>query len=269
MRLPEIPGCETVVVVGPVSSGKTFLARQWLKSAPIVSERSITIDTAAQFMEPEYFHSWGNPKLVAQRLAENPHYYRVVYHPVGNRMDGTFDEEFYWCVNSIWAVDNPRFLIIEEVHEVCGINSIHPSMSMAMRYSRHRDRLGVIGTTQRLAEVNKTFTEAARMAVIFRTEEPVSLDAISRRFGIPLQSILDLRPLIQNDVTKTVEQTPQCLVWLRGQGHKVYDLGDKVKTNTGEDDKWQEQEEEDLPEVQPEPTAVPFSEQPSGKPEQK
>jgi hypothetical protein len=214
----------------------------------------LTLDTAAQFMEPEYFHSWGNPKTVAEKLKENPYYYRIVYHPSGD----VLDEEFYWMHCCIWAMDQPRFFIIEECHEFAGIHKTHPSMRDELRYSRHRDRLGLICTSQRASEVSTSLTDAARMAVIFNTDQAVNQEAICRRFSpIQVKDIIGLRPCIYNDVKQEVEQHPQCIVWLRGRGFKVYDLGDKIKT--GEDDKWQEQQE--LQEQHQEELATPVNRQ--------
>lgn len=242
VEIPAIPGCETVVVLGPVSSGKTWLAKQWLTSAPIVSERSLTIDTAAQFMEPEYFHSWGSPKEVAEKLKDNPYYYRIIYHPAGD----VLDEEFYWLHCSIWAMDNPRFFIIEECHEFAGIHKTHPQMKDLLRYSRHRDRLGLICTSQRASEVSTSLTDAARMAVIFNTDQYVNQEAICRRFApIKVEDITGLRPCIYDDVNRVCLQHPQCIVWLRGQGFKVYNLGDKI--HTGEQNVWEKQEQEPQP----------------------
>jgi len=239
-QIPKIPGCETILLLGPVSSGKTWLARQWLASAPIVSERSITIDTAAQFMDGSYFHSWGNPKLLCERVRDNPFYFRCVYHPAGDALD----EEFYWMSNAIWMVDNPRFFIIEECHEFAGIYKTHPMMKTMLRYSRHRDRLGLICTSQRAAEVSTALTDACRMAIIFNTDQSQNQDAICRRFGpITVKDITGLRPCIYNDVSKVCEQHPQCIVWLRGQGFKVYDLGDKIKS--GENTPWNQEEQQE------------------------
>ena len=267
--IPKIPGCETVLLLGPVSSGKTWLAKQWLATAPIVSERSVTLDTAAQFMDAEYFHSWGNPKEVAERLKENPYYYRCVYHPAG---DALFSE-FQWLTYAIWAVDNPRFFIIEECHEFASINVTHPQMKMMLRYSRHRDRLGLICTSQRAAEISTSLTDACRMAIIFKTDQTQNMEAICRRFApIKIEDIESLRPCIYNDVKKICYQHPQVIVWMRGQGFKVYNLGDKIATSE-EIGEWQEQaqviEDEDSAVAQPIATEAPSLERPSGSPELK
>lgn len=267
MQIPTIPGCETILLLGPVSSGKTWLSKQWLATAPIVSERSITLDTAAQFMNGEYFHSWGNPKLIAQKLEENPYYYRCIYHPAGDALD----EEFYWISCSIWAMDNPRFFIIEECHEFAGIHKTHPMMKQMIRYSRHRDRLGLICTSQRAAEVSTSLTDACRMAIIFNTDQRVNQQAICDRFApITIADIEGLRPCIYNDVTKVCEQHPECIVWLRGQGFKVYALGDKIKTGETEcQPETQEDDEAALAVPQPKPTEVQSSDHPSGNQTQK
>ena len=128
-------------------------------------------------------------------------------------------------------------------------------MKDLLRYSRHRDRLGLICTSQRASEVSTSLTDAARMAVIFNTDQYVNQEAICRRFApIKVEDITGLRPCIYDDVNRVCLQHPQCIVWLRGQGFKVYSLGDKV--HTGENPQWEQQEHQQQEELE-EPLATP------------
>ena len=228
MEIPLLTDCTTVGVFAPVSSGKTWLLHKWVNAM----ERSCTLDTTAECMAEDYTHIWANPKQLAERLRDNPTYYRIAYHPGPNII-----EDFNWLTVSMWNVPNPRWLVIDEVHEVCSINSVPERMNMLLRYSRHV-LLGVIGASQRIADVDKLFTANCRMVVLFNTVEARDHIAISDRWGKEVdEQVKALRPLIYDDATKTVHQEPECLVWVRGRGTKVFALGDKIKT-TQEKDTW-------------------------------
>ena len=231
MEIPKLPDCNLVLVFAPVSSGKTHLLRLWTDSL----ERSVTIDTTAECMDSSYSHIWGSPKQLLETLAQNPFYYRIAYHPNARN----FENDFNYCVEGMWLTAKeemgkiqplPRWLIMDEVHEVCGNHYMLERMELVIRYARH-NLLGFIGTTQRISDVNRLMTSNARMIVLFHTIEPVDCDAIRARLGSEVeQQVRNLRPLIYDEVNKIVEQEPECLVWIRGRGTKVYALGDKIKT---------------------------------------
>lgn len=232
MEIPQLPECNLVLVFAPVSSGKTHLLRLWTDSM----ERSLTIDTTAECMDTSYTHVWGSPKHLFNLLMDNPFYYRIAYHPSARN----FETDFNYCVEGMWLTGtiNPesgkttplsRWMIVDEVHEVCSNHSIMEKMELVIRYARH-NLLGFIGTTQRISDVNRLMTSNARMVVLFHTTEPIDCDAIRERYGKTVeQEVRNLRPLIYDEVNKVVEQEPQCLVWIRGRGTKVYSLGDKIK----------------------------------------
>lgn len=268
MRVPELVDCTLVVVIGPVSSGKSWLIQQWLQKM----ERSITIDTTAECVSSgDFTHIWGSPQQLGERLEINPYYYRIAYHPSDDVM-----QDFNWCVVLSWLSERPRWLIIDEVHEVATVTSLPRRAEMLFRYARHV-QLGVVASSQRLADVHKLMTDSARMVVLFHTTEPTELEAIRKRYGSEIElQIRNLRPCIYDDATKVCLQEPECLVWIRGRGVEVYALGDKirsaelppepvettaVKIETEETIKW---ESNSLPEGQTEPEASSLA-LPSGK----
>jgi hypothetical protein len=235
-RFPNIPECITVYITGPVSSGKTFLIKRLVERTP----RSLILDAGADYLDSSYTHVWSNPKELAERIASNPHYYRIAYHPDAN----FFDEEFHWNFASIWSVSNPRWFIIEEAHQVCSINNVHPDLNTILRYSRH-NFLGVIGSSQRLADVDKLFTSSARMVIMFHTAEFRDIEAARLRFGPDVaDAIENLRPCIYNDATKVCEQEPECVVYMKGFGFRVIPLGSKIKTDKESNSIWDEQYQE-------------------------
>lgn len=224
-QVPQLTDCTTVGLFGPVSSGKTWLLRQWLQGM----ERSVTLDLAAQFMGPEFSdHIWHNPKRCGERIIENPYYYRIAYH------HATLSLEYPWLYKIIWKSSGIRWFVVDEVHEVCHVNGMSKESENLCRYARHAD-LGFIGSSQRIAEVSKLMTSNCRMIVLFHTIEACDLDAIKDRWGNAVkQQVINLRPCIYDDGTKVCHQEPECLVWVRGRGTQIFSLGDKRKAVTSE-----------------------------------
>src|SRR5215471_9189056 len=129
MALPYIADCTTVFICGPVRSGKTELLKHLCRKM----ERVMIQDNAAQFFESDLTHYFDDPVSVISRLQENPYYYRICYHPVSDIWEG-----FDWTSRCMWLVDGSRWHVIDEIHEVCGVQKVHPMMNTYARYSRHR-----------------------------------------------------------------------------------------------------------------------------------
>lgn len=220
--IPALTLGQIVAVFGPVASGKTFLLQQWIRA----QDRTLIFDTAADHTEesfPEATHVWRNPKVLSETLrdgAGNGAPFRVVYHPLD------VEQGFDWCVKAIWQVDLPRWFVIEEIHEVMSPHSEHPMMRMLNKYARKRAALGVIGSSQRIADVHKNFTSAARMTVLFHTQESADTDAIRDRYGSEVEDqVRALRALEYDDATGRIGQTPQAIVLRRGQDAEVIEVG--------------------------------------------
>lgn len=256
VAIPRLPECITVFISGPVASGKTFLIKRLVDRMT----RSLIMDSGADYFGEAYEHVWSNPRQLAERLAKNQHYFRIAYHPSSEN----YAEEFHWLYASIWTLSLPRWFVVEEVHEVCSINSVHPDFENILRYSRH-NLLGIIGSSQRLADVDKLLTSNARMVILFHTSEYRDIEAARLRFGNEVaEAVTNLRPCIYDDASGVCEQHPECLIYIKGYGFRVVSLGSKIKqTEQGEQNVWQEvyQEEPQTPEVQSSP-------QDSGKKEQ-
>lgn len=205
-----------VNIFAPVCSGKTYLTKQLMAN----KSRVAIMDTMGDYADdPSYEHIWRNPKQFAQRIKENDCAFRLAYHPSGS-IQGSFE----WLTKSLWVIDTSKWFVCEEVHEVCGIHSSDDSIRDILRYSRHR-LLGFLGISQRIPEVNKALCSAARMNILFYTEEANDLDAIADRWGSKVaNAVSELRPLIYDDVTQVTSQVPECLVLQRGKNPLKYDL---------------------------------------------
>ena len=229
-ELPQLEECTIVQIFGPVASGKSWVQKQWFQRM----ERAIWIDATSECLDPEECaHVWGNPQQLCQMLKENPYYYRIAYHPVD------MQQSFNWCFNAIWQLTGNRWLIVDEVHQVCGLHSVHPMLPTVLRLCRHNG-VGFIGASQKISDVNTLLRSNARMTVLFYTEESTDLDAIYKRWGQHVtDAVCDLRPCIYDDATHICYQHPECLVIIRGIGYKVMSLGDRVQSApTGEQQQW-------------------------------
>ena len=238
-RIPKIPPCIIVFISGPVASGKSWLIQQLVNKM----ERVLINDVTAEYSGDNYTHIWSNPKELAEFLRDHPYAFRIAYHP----NSAVMDEEFHWMFSAIWQLEQPRWFVIEECHNVCDASSIHSDMENLLRYARH-NLLGVIGSSQRIADVHKLLTSSARMVILFHTTEARDLQAIRDRFGDDaMRAVEQLRPCIYNDATKDVEQHPECLIYVRGRGFAVVELGTKTKSETGDNEQWEELSQDQPP----------------------
>lgn len=209
--------------------------RQWA----LQKERVLIHDVSMDFASDEYTHI-SDPVTLCDRIIENPYYYRIAYHVKPDAVE----TEFSWEYRAIWTNPEgkpmlPRWFFIDEVSQVCRNNAKHKDMGTILQLSRH-DLLGVVAASQRIADVDKSLTDASRMTILFHTEEATSLDAIYQRWGKEVcDSVSNLRPCIYDDVNKIVHQEPECVVVLKGRGFRVIPLGSKIQTQQ-ESEQWEQ-----------------------------
>jgi hypothetical protein len=232
IEIPELPGAYIVFVNGPISSGKSWLMQQWALKLERVLIQDVTLD----FDSAEYEHIYSDAAMLAERLKENPYYFRIAYHVNPENVP----DDFLWNFRAIWTcTELPRWFFIDECSEIMSFNNLHPAARTLLRYCRH-NQLGIVCATQRIADVDKLVTSGARMVVLFYTDEVRDLDAIYQRYGREVvQHVERLRPCIYDDVKKVVEQEPQALLYVKGRGFRVIDLGSKIKQVNMEDSQWQ------------------------------
>jgi hypothetical protein len=230
----DLVPCTTVGVFGPVCSGKSYLLSRWLEN----ESRFVAFDATGELLEKGgYTEVWASPKKLLQIIEASPHYYRIVYVPGKD-----LEEDFSWCLRVIWQFSSPKLLAVDEFHLVCPVDSINDDVEMLLRFSRHA-KIGLVGMSQRIADVSKLFTSACRMVVLFWTTEARDLLAIRDRWGSEVsEQVANLRPLIFDDATKTTKQVPQCMVLVKGSRPRIYDfqqqkfLGETTREQTEDDD---------------------------------
>lgn len=212
----DLGQCEITGVFGPMASGKTYLIGEWLKT----QNRYVRFDATGETVsDAGVEHIWQSPRMLNDRLLENEYYFRIAYHP-----GPELEEDFEWCLKCLWRRNTYKLLVVDEFHEVCSVSETPKYVRTMLRYARHA-HLGVIGASQRIADVHKLFTAGCRLIVLFWTQEERDFVAIRDRFGKECaEAVANLRPLLHNDQTKVTKQVPQCVVIPRGEKFKVYDF---------------------------------------------
>lgn len=212
----ELIPCTTVGVFGPVASGKTFLFKQWLRG----QNRVVVFDATGEFItEPGFQQVWSSPRQLDGIIEASPYYFKVAYIPGGDVL-----EDFTWVRKILWSYDADKLLAVDEFHLVCPVNAIDKGMETLLRFSRHA-KLGIVGLSQRIADVHKLFTSSCRLVILFYTQEARDLIAIRDRWGADAEeAVRNLRPLIYDDNTKVTHQIPQCVVCRKGAGFQIYDF---------------------------------------------
>lgn len=201
-------------VCGPVASGKTHLLKTWLAR----DNRHVIFDGSGEFLDDvDREQIWANPKALYDRIKANPYYYRLVYQPGVDR-----EGDFNHVVNALWWIEVPKLLVCDEFHEICPVEYKTPVVERMLRFARH-DKLGFVGASQRIADVNKLYTSACRMVVLFQTNESRDLEAIDQRWRCG-KTVEALRPLLHDDASGTTKQIPQCVVIEKGAKPKIYDF---------------------------------------------
>ena len=201
---------------GPVASGKTHLVKQWMEG----QNRVTVFDVTGEFVSDESFmRVFSNPKQYAMILKQSPYYFRIAYEPGED-----LEYDFYWVLSALWVTPSDKLLVVDEFHELCPVNATNAQVKKMLRFARH-DKLGFMGVSQRIADVHKLFTSSCRMVVLFRTRDARDYDAVKDRWGKNTADIVaNLRPLIHDDVTKTTQQVPQCVVCELGKDPVVFDF---------------------------------------------
>lgn len=209
-----LPDCKMTFVCGPVASGKTHLLKTWLQN----DNRHVIFDGSGEFLDDnDREQIWANPKALHARIKENPYAYRIVYQPGVER-----ESDFEWVVKAMWWIDQPKLLVCDEFHEICPVEYKTPVVEMMLRFARH-DKMGFVGASQRIADVNKLYTSACRMVVLFQTNESRDLEAIDQRWRCG-KTVEALRPLLHDDVSGVTQQIPQCVVIEKGRKPAIYDF---------------------------------------------
>jgi hypothetical protein len=220
----SLPDCKLTFVCGPVASGKTHLIRTWLAK----DNHHVIFDGTGEFLDDDREQIWANPRLLYDRIKENPYCYRIVYQPGIRR-----EEDFGHVLKAMWWIDQPKLLVCDEWHEMCSVGGVTPEVEMLLRFARH-DKMGFVGASQRIADVNKLYTSACRLNVLFQTNEARDLDAINERWRCA-DMVMALRPLLIDDVSGVTKQIPQAVVIEKGHSPYVYDFATESVVNGEED----------------------------------
>ncbi len=221
-----LPDVKMTFVCGPVASGKTYLIREWISR----DNHHVIFDGTGEFLDDEREQIWANPRALYERIKSNPYCYRIVYQPGIHR-----EEDFAWVLKAMWWIDQPKLLICDEFHEICPVSYKTDEVEMMLRFARH-DKLGFVGASQRIADVNRLYTSACRMVVLFQTNEARDLEAIEERWRCA-RMVQELRPLLHDEIGNVTKQIPQALIIEKGHRPYVYDFqtGKAITTEDNEE----------------------------------
>lgn len=209
----ELQQASNMAIFGATASGKTYLMKQMMKPY----RRVLWFDTTFEIetSETDYEHYF-NLKDLKNRLITGESFYRIAYHPTSPDIESEFDllSRLYWLQSF------PRWLVVDECHEMNNSQTLKPQL----KYARKRG-LGIILASQRIYDVKPHLRTNARSVVLFYAHEERDLIAISSSYGESVaQAVSQLRPLIHDDVTGITKQTPQAVVYRRGQPIEIVDL---------------------------------------------
>lgn len=221
---PTLKAVTTVGVWGPVSSGKTYLLNQWVRSMGRVLFLDVTGSTIS---DDSFAHVWQNPRAMAEYLRDHPNYHRVAYHPGGD-----VQADFQWCQRAAWMLNAPRWLVVDELWQIAPVReALLPEMNLIARLARHV-KLGFVGASQRVQDVSNILRSGTRMNVFFYMEQRRELDAVAETWGDAVaDAVAELRPCLYDDEHERVLQIPECLVAVKGKPPVIYDLGSEPVEN--------------------------------------
>ncbi len=161
-----------VLAFGRRSCGKTYLARQIARH----QARVVVWDLLGYEYEPMAnlydgdldgfgrFLDWSRGRTFAAARY-------VPAEDVAGEFDG-------FC-RALWSAGD-FLVVVEEAAEVCQASYLPAAFGRVIRQGRHNG-LGVLATTQRIAEVSRTLTALADVFVGFSTAEPRDLSALQER----------------------------------------------------------------------------------------
>ncbi len=221
-----LPDVKMTFICGPVASGKTYLIREWISR----DNHHVIFDGTGEFLDDEREQIWASPRALYERIKSNPYCYRIVYQPGIHR-----EEDFAWVLKAMWWIDQPKLLVCDEFHEICPVSYKTDEVEMMLRFARH-DKLGFVGASQRIADVNRLYTSACRMVVLFQTNEARDLEAIEERWRCA-RMVQELRPLLHDEIGNVTKQIPQALIIEKGHRPYVYDFqtGRAITTEDNEE----------------------------------
>lgn len=200
----EIHIYDTIAIFGQKGSGKTFLAREALIPA---IDRKIIYDGEHDFPDEGVsfngkgkgeFSKWfmfHHPRDLAEHLKkiskdkEVNKPCNIIYRPV----DNTSIHEFDFICQMIYAFGN-MFLIVDELHNYLPsyMVRIPYNISQVLRLGRHRN-IGLVGISQRPADVSPKFKGLASKAFIFKLIFHGDVKYVTDWFGKALLQVKTLK----------------------------------------------------------------------------
>lgn len=179
---------EIVVILGRKGSGKTYLAKQIIRTKP----RALIFDPVCQFSDVGVIIN--DPLALIQYLkARGAGPFRAVYQPITGPLetDITATEfrnicEIVWCLNDVW-------FLVDEIDTYAKANYCPPFFNNLVQRGRHK-QISVMVTTRRHTETTRHITAQADTIITFRQHEPADIKYLGTFFGSEADKLPTLPP---------------------------------------------------------------------------
>lgn len=166
---------DLILVAGPRRSGKSVLTKKITDAMP----RLVVFDTMLEYAIEENDLVATNPRELAEQakliLTHKPKNYRLL---IQFGEDTEEIEDFSTCLKILTALKNLH-IVIEELPEYTGAGWMPVPLRRLILTGRHYG-IGITATTQRPAEIPKTFISNCAHLFLSRFEEPNDLKYFER-----------------------------------------------------------------------------------------
>ncbi len=176
-----------VVIAGFRGSGKTTLASYLLRKQAGILVYDPNEDPAYDFIPNTVYSLHGEKKSLAQFLSwvarEKKSRFAVRYIPEEEETGTLFEDANEFC-RLAWRTFG-TWVCFEEVHQIANTpspSSMPPQFRKLINRGRHQ-RVSVLVTGLRYAEIPRPVTAGADLHVVFRTSEPLDTEELRKRIG--------------------------------------------------------------------------------------
>ena len=176
---------DLICVLGPRESGKSYLTRR----ISVAQARLVIFDTAHEYTIEEDDLSATNPaelgRLAKLILEYKPKSYRLIYRWDPERVDDedpmALANELNRCLRILYHLGNCH-IVIEELPQYTNARGMPSWLRKLVLIGRHRG-IGITATTQRPAEIPKTFISNCRHVFFSRFDEANDLKYFAETLG--------------------------------------------------------------------------------------
>jgi hypothetical protein len=185
-------------IVGPTGSGKTYVMARLFGQ----EDRALVYQVVRSNEECDIFATHLTDDVEsACRILRKEEKYRVVYKVQDNDVverGRDLDYPSSRVLAEECYVEGNMTLFLDEAHELCDQQKIHPRLRKVIRLARN-NRLSVTWISQSM-EVHREIRRNSQELILFHMHEPGDLEKIEERCGTcTAERVSMLRPLLDRD----------------------------------------------------------------------